>query len=369
MIFPPSDHIDADQRHTVDAAALETVHNTIDTDGGNPRRLGEYMMGPAIAGFGSFQVGHDFPVPARLTTYIGAPVGDISWTRAVFPTLPAESDPNPYFLGLAADRDVYTGPGEQWRTWGHGPLTAQVGQFPDPTWCRACAAGGTVDLGLTPLTDDNPDSTPQLMGPANVHTTVYRDGAEVFSQDYAFGAELTDQPQKPGVYRLVFDLDASSFPLTQSTATHTDVTVPYAPSRDGKPNSKATLPAGNSCMAQGTGTTPCTVLPVLNLGYHLATDATNTSHSRIQTLDLAVGHQSYGGVGSTARATGATVSVSYDKGATWTAAAVVPTIGNHFLAVWPNAAAAGSTPWLKVTATDALGGSITQTVANAYTIG
>ena len=29
----------------------------------------------------------------------------------------------------------------------------------------------------------------------------------------------------------------------------------------------------------------------------------------------------------------------------------------------------GSTPWLKVTASDALGGSIAQTTANAYTIG
>lgn len=37
--------------------------------------------------------------------------------------------------------------------------------------------------------------------------------------------------------------------------------------------------------------------------------------------------------------------------------------------VWPNSGAKGSTPWLKVTASDALGGSIAQTVDNAYTIG
>jgi hypothetical protein len=67
--------------------------------------------------------------------------------------------------------------------------------------------------------------------------------------------------------------------------------------------------------------------------------------------------------------TGATVSASFDKGATWTAASVAPVGDNHFIAVWKNAAAKGATPWLKVTASDALGGSITQTVANAYTIG
>jgi hypothetical protein len=62
------------------------------------------------------------------------------------------------------------------------------------------------------------------------------------------------------------------------------------------------------------------------------------------------------------------VSVSYDKGATWTAASVIPAGQGHYAALWKNGAK-GSTPWLKVTPTDALGGWITQTVANAYTIG
>ncbi|NUP48306.1 MAG: hypothetical protein HOW97_13510, partial [Catenulispora sp.] len=368
VMFPPSDHIDADQNYTVDASKLEAVHNTIDTDAGNPLREGEFMSGPFSPELGGFSVGHVLTVPTRLTTYFGAPIGDTGWTREVLNALPAPDDPAFAFIALGADQPVYTGPGQQWRTWGHGPLTAQVGQYPDVADCRSCADAGTVDLSLNPLVDSEPDTVATLLGPATGHTTIYRDGTQVFSGDNTAGAELTDQAQTPGTYRLVFDLDLTGFPITQSTATHTDLTVPYSPKADPGWN----LPSADFCQAQGSGTTPCSILPVLNLGYHLATDDTNTSRGPVQSLDLQVGHQSYGTAGArgpAARATSATVSVSFDKGATWTKARVVPTFDDHFLALWPNSGAKGSTPWLKVTATDALGGSITQTVANAYTIG
>lgn len=58
--------------------------------------------------------------------------------------------------------------------------------------------------------------------------------------------------------------------------------------------------------------------------------------------------------------------MSYDAGKTWVPAAAAPTGDGHYLAAWLNSAPKGSTPWLKVTATDAIGGSISQTVANAY---
>ncbi|NUR62409.1 MAG: hypothetical protein HOV87_27690 [Catenulispora sp.] len=381
-MFPAADHIAANQTYTVDASKLEAVHNTIDTDAGNPRHEGEIMIGAASPETGGVSIGHVLKLPTRLTTYFGAPVGDAQYMRSVFPALPAPGAGRPAAISLQSDGIVYTGPGEQWRTWGHGPLTAQVGQYRDGTWCRACSAGGTVDLGVTPLVDSEPDTTPDFLGPAIGHTTIYRDGTQVFSGDNTAGAELTGQPQTPGSYRLVFDLDVSGFPITQSTTSHTDLTVPYSP----KPDPAWNLPATDICQAQGPGgpdagtgagtgtgsSTPCSILPVLNLGYHLATDGTNTSRGPVQTLDLEVGHQSYGGVGASgpkARVTGATVSVSFDKGATWTTASVVHTFDGHFLALWPNSGAKGSTPWLKVTAADALGGSITQTVANAYTIG
>jgi hypothetical protein len=61
------------------------------------------------------------------------------------------------------------------------------------------------------------------------------------------------------------------------------------------------------------------------------------------------------------------VQVSFDNGATWKS---VPAIGfdGNYVALWANPKA-GASPSIKVTATDANGGSITQTVTNAYTVG
>jgi hypothetical protein len=108
------------------------------------------------------------------------------------------------------------------------------------------------------------------------------------------------------------------------------------------------------------------ILPALTLNYRLDTDENNTSTSPVQALNLTVGHLSYDGAGSHAPITSASVRVSFDNGSTWQR---VPVIGfaGHYVALWHNTA--GTSPSIEVTATDAVGGSITQTVTNAYTVG
>jgi hypothetical protein len=88
----------------------------------------------------------------------------------------------------------------------------------------------------------------------------------------------------------------------------------------------------------------------------------------VQHMRLSVGHLTYDGYGSHAPITSATVAVSFDGGATWQPAVVGGHDGQYTVA-WKNpASAAGTSPDLRVTATDAAGGSITQTITNAYTI-
>jgi hypothetical protein len=86
----------------------------------------------------------------------------------------------------------------------------------------------------------------------------------------------------------------------------------------------------------------------------------------VQVLNLGVGHVSYDGQGSRAPIKTASVQVSFDAGTTWQQAAVAGAAGNY-VALWPNKP--GTSPSIRVTATDANGGAITQTITNAYTVG
>ncbi|MEY9930766.1 hypothetical protein ABH926_005413 [Catenulispora sp. GP43] len=365
VMFPATDHIDADQTYKVDPSTLTTVHNTFVSDPSNTAHTGLFMTGPFVPTFGSADAGGTITSPGSLTEYVSAASG-LNWGRTVATNFSASSGgPGLAMLNMKAEDLPYAGHTDTWRTWGRGPLTPQVGQYKSSTFCRACADGGTVDLSLNMYQDSSPDTEGEPEGPIGRHFTAYRDGNQVFSQDYTSGTELTGQAQTPGTYRFVYDQDLSQFPISQSTVTHTDVTVPYTPT----PDPKWTLPSDDTCNAQAGSTTPCSILPVLDLNYQLASDDMNTTHGPLTVLNLNVGHQSYEGAGSQAAIKGATVSVSFDKGATWTAATVIPAGSGHYVAMWPNGGAKGSTPWLKVTASDALGGSITQTVDNAYTIG
>jgi len=189
----------------------------------------------------------------------------------------------------------------------------------------------------------------------------------VFDKSGASGADLTGLPAGTSTFREVYDMKFSDLSyVSQSTATHTDLTFRYTLGLD--PSN--TLPSGYICSDDGgvTVTAPCQVLPVMSLNYQLAADLHNTSAAPEQTMRLTVGHLSYGGHGSHAPITSARVSVSFDGDKTWVPALVAGFAG-HYTVCWQNpVSAAGTSPELKVTATDALGGSITQTITAAYTI-
>ena len=365
LMFPPVDHVGANQVFSAAQKQLATNRDVFDTDPAVAGTPGTYFIGPVSAGASPIQDSEQVPTSGTLTDYLSAPLPGYSWSQGYSLSSPAT---NPVYgsvmLNSSNPAGAYPVGKTVTRTWDHGPLTPQAGQFSGAVPCNACVDGTTMDLGLSPLVDANPGSDGSLLGPFTSRLTVYRDGTQLASVPNTAKTELTGTAQQAGTYRMVLDQDLSAFGFTQSTSTQTDLSFRYQPT--GNP----ALPSGDTCSAQGTGTTPCRILPLLNLQYDLqGTDGSNTSHSAVQTLDLTVGHQSYRGIGSTARITGATVSVSYNAGKTWVPVPAVSTGGGHFQAVWPNNAAKGTTPWLKVTATDAVAGSISQTVANAYTIG
>jgi hypothetical protein len=65
----------------------------------------------------------------------------------------------------------------------------------------------------------------------------------------------------------------------------------------------------------------------------------------------------------------ATVSISYDQGAHWIQVPVVPAGHGRFVALWTNTrAASGKYLSVKVSAADAAGATVTQTVTDAAAI-
>ncbi|WP_089101481.1 hypothetical protein [Streptomyces hyaluromycini] len=356
-----SDGVPADQTHVETARTLATVHQHFAIDpAANNSYHGSLLNGfvdsyNSAGGYTQVSPWNGQQWPADLTEYLGTGDGG-TW---------AQMASSPGAVWQYADPVTFAGGRSYSVDWNHGPLRPALARHVGYQFCAACAAGPNLTMILDPAVDSVPThvgfyafvAVPQ-------HFTLYADGQQVFDSTYQDGVELKGTPTTPTTYRTVYDTDLSADPaFSQSTRTHTDLTFRYTPQTGGG----SALPDTDTCFGKSADT-PCQILPALTLGYRLASDNNNTSDRPIQTMRLDVGHVSYDGAGSHSRITSAKVSVSYDGGTTWKPALVVGAHGTYQVA-WLNPASAhGTSPALKVTATDAAGGSITQTITNAYTI-
>ncbi|WP_225850474.1 hypothetical protein [Streptomyces sp. HPF1205] len=299
--------------------------------------VGEAVLEPAV------DSGHS-PMPGTRTEYVGTADGG-QWVY---------SDLTPRATTFESDIQVFAAGSTRRIDWAHGPLAPGLGAHHDQQLrtCTACAGGGSFSLWF-PTGDSEPDHIGSEAGHTNF--ALYQNGTKVADQPDVLGAQVpaTDSAT---TYRAVFDTDLTGTGASQSTRTHTDLAF-----RDPGPADPAlALPADVPCPE-----TSCRIMPALTVNYRLDTDQSGTSALSDQTMDLTVGHLSYDGQGSRAAITSAAVSVSFDGGATWQPATLAGT-GGTYHATWKNS---GTTaPSLKIGATDAAGGSLTQTVTDAYTI-
>ena len=359
-----SDHIDANQSYAPADSSLATLRHNINVDpatGTNEPGVGSAFITPlgwSLEGI---------PTPSNsIAEYV---TGGLQWFSQV--TLPSGSGPSGpifSFAVLGDDAALLKAGQTVARTWAYAPEAPNVGQHSATTalfGCQACAAAGNLNVTLGMLGDSNRD-TNGLDFTASGSAQLYWNGQLVSSDTNQFGY-LLQNVAGPGTVRTVFDYDRTADGVVQSAKTHTDLTVPYS----GQSDPRLALPSGVDCPsadAAQTPTAPCQILPALTLNYQLlALNKSNTSQLPVQGLLLNVGHLSYGGVGSHADITSAKVSVSFDNGATWKDVPAFGAAGIYY-AQWANPAA-GSPVQLRVTATDRLGGSITQTVTNPYTVG
>lgn len=363
-----SDDVPAHQTHRPATADLAAVRDVFYADPALPVPGGVSPDNFASAAYdtpgGTFILPFTPPLyTGQVTDYLGTGDGG-TWMQAYI-------TPN----GLYDISDVHTyQPGRTYRVeWVHGPLAPNAGQHIGPTGesgCVACVSGDEMYLEFSRLGDSEPDHSGETFasnGGKSTHYTVYQNGKALIDQDNTRWAFLTGVPDAPTTYREVFDTYSTGIGSpSQSTMTHTDLTFVY------RPHAHADiLPADDWCSAGRVFPAPCRILPVLSLGYDLDTDQSNTSHQALQTLSLGVSHLSYDGRGSHAPITSVSVSVSFDHGATWHPASVcAAALPGRYTVTWLNPPAPiGTSPDLRVTATDAIGGSISQTIDDAYTIG
>lgn len=347
-----SDHIDADQGYTATPSQLATVRHHFSSDPANDQNM-SLLAGPfdpsSLEPTDLISGSTQMPAPGNLTEYVETYAGSL-WTED-YASLSTNVHAEPRAFKPGGTYDV---------NWLHGPLAPTLGRNHDDStgYCLMCTAGSTTTLGFDSIGDSTPDHTGQAVGTLSLSSSV--DGQQVTSNDPDSQVIIGGVPSGAATYRVVFSTDHSAdTSKSQSTHTLTDLTVKSPSAAD--PGSA--LPAGQECYG-GDADTPCQILPALNLTYDLATDLTNTSHAPVQAMGLTVDHISYDGNGSRAPITSVAVKVSFDGGATWKSATVTGTAG-HYAAQWANPSTA-SAPMLQVTATDTIGGSISQTVTNAY---
>ena len=349
--------IPADEAYVVRSSQLATVNQSYDADpaeGSNGVLFNSAFDANVNAelaeGGGFFTAGVTQTMPTTVTDYIGtADSGE--WGQQVLTA-------NETYIGT--DERTFTSGENTSISWLHGPLQPTIGQHSGTdVYCEACTAGSSLLLAYGQVGDTQPDHEGSYFGQTTQDFTFYRNGALVYD-GAGDGIEATGINTAPSTYQAIYSTDASGVTgISQSTAATTDVTVSSADT--------VALPSGVSCYGQ-SGTAPCRLLPVLMLNYQLNTDGYNTSNQPIELLQLGVSHVGYDGVESHAAITSAAVSVSFDGGTTWQQATVDGSNGQYF-AAWDNPTSAqGTSPEIKVTATDAVGGSITQTIADAYTI-
>ncbi len=190
---------------------------------------------------------------------------------------------------------------------------------------------------------------------------IYQNGVRIGHGNPADGISPVNLSTKPATIRFVLGAGRMGKSFLQSPASRTVWTWKSVP------DPSATVPASWFCGFVFVGNQAeldrhCSVQSLLTLNYRVQGLALNgTAPPGPQVIGLSVGHIQ---LGRAAAITGATAQVSYNDGQTWQPATVSSAGGGNFRISFT--AAAGVDPTLRVGATDAAGGSITETISRAY---
>jgi hypothetical protein len=247
-----------------------------------------------------------------------------------------------------------------------GPLAPGAFSQPGPAawpYCQACRTATMMQLGVSQFTDSDPSHFGWPYGGTpdepDQHLQVSQDGTVVYDQDLAFYGRGPSFDIAAGDhdYRVIGTYDGAVNGQVRSTHATTEWDF-------GSTSADRSVPDGWVCDADPA--TPCTVLPMMTVNYALPTSPVGAVAPGPSSFVVTVGHVQ---AAAATAITGLSYSIAVDGGK-YTPQHVRSLGGGRYLVtVVTPAAAAGTGVSVQLHATDAAGGSITQTVQTAYTIG
>lgn len=345
--------VPADQSRTVAAAQLARVNASYYADG-NARVAGLARF--PLYRFQIFGGGWTFPfaAPAHRTEYVLTANG-AAWSEEYVADYT-------HFLGVVDDGlRRYFGGEVRTAQWLRGPLAPGIlaRTNGDASFdCQACRTDKNIAVDFAPVVDTIPGHDGQLDasdGPVS-RFRFYRNGTLIDDERGVTGGQFA-VPSSNATYRAIVQTERPAF--STSTSATLDVAFRSAAGHGGQ------LPAGWRC--RPLAGKACRVLPLLRVRMPLPTDLNGTMPVGHWFFTFNVDH-----VQGAARSavTSVTLQTSVDGGKTWQTASTQPVGGGRYLAMLNNPRNAfADFVNVRVHATDAAGGWITETVNNAYTIG
>jgi hypothetical protein len=353
------------QQHVIDQAALATVRLRYYSDPSSIGVSGTFPWFPVnqVCSLGGAVFG-GMRFPVAQTEYLQAG-GPLSWQTQFIQNFNLDTSG-----GQIGPSQAYL-PGErQTQNFGAYPLhpapNVRLSDVPGqpPVQVSAGRAGNSLRLAMTAFSDSVPGHTGQGTFPPVKTAASYQidqNGTKIaggtvphFFGPFAAAAKLSPAPS---TIRFTLNAAESARLSPLSTASHTVWTWRSARAAG------ARLPTGWTCLPGGAASRACAVQPMMTLRYGvvgLGLDGSTAPGQQVVTLQ--VGHLQ---LARAAAITSAAVSVSFDGGSTWRPARVTGR-GGSYAAVFR--APAGARVTLRAHASDAAGGSVAETITNAYQV-
>jgi hypothetical protein len=296
-------------------------------------------------------------MPQVQTQYF-ATGGGIVWSNETF------ANANLFSGGDADDYRAYSAGQHQRQDWNNYPLhpaadTSLGGEAGQVLAAQVSAArtGNTLGLDLSPFTDNQFGHLGAPFGNGSATVTgsyqVDQNGTEISHGGAVNGIPGITLSSRPSVIRLVLNAArwSSFYQLSPSSRT----VWTWRSVRD----TAATVPSGWYC---ADGFQRCAVQPLMTLTYRVAgMSLTGRTRAGPQVIDVTAGHIQ---LARAAAITGASAQVSDNDGETWQPGTVTAQGHGRFRVAYT--APAGVDVTLRVTAADAAGGSVTETILRAY---